>query len=92
MNLTDIVVSCFLAWLGAQLLKTFLDYFNNKKINLKKLYQTSGMPSSHSALVSALALSIFLTEGFTTLFIIGIVLAIIVVRDAISLRHKPLEV
>ncbi len=92
MSLTNIVISCFLAWLVAQLLKTLLDYLKTKKVHIQKLYQTGGMPSSHSSLVSALAFSIYLTEGFTALFIVSVVMAVIVMRDAISLRHKPLEV
>ena len=48
---------------------------------------TGGMPSQHSALVIALALIIYLNEGFSTLFFVSAVLAGVVIRDALGVRR-----
>ena len=49
---------------------------------------SGGFPSSHSAMVSALALSVGFRERFSsTLFAITIVLAIIVIYDAANVRY-----
>ncbi|PIT90668.1 MAG: acid phosphatase [Candidatus Komeilibacteria bacterium CG10_big_fil_rev_8_21_14_0_10_41_13] len=46
-----------------------------------------GMPSSHSALVTSLATVIYMTEGLSTAFAVSLVLAVLVIRDAIGLRN-----
>lgn len=58
---------------------------------LADLVVTGGMPSSHSALVSSLALSVYLGEGFSPLFFVAIVLALIVLRDALGVRRTAGE-
>ncbi len=52
------------------------------------LVVTGGMPSTHSALVSALALITYLTEGFSALFFVTLVIAAIVLRDALGVRRS----
>ncbi len=70
----------------AQIIKFFISA-NKLKPNLKNLTAYSGMPSSHSAAVVSLALTVGLYEGFNSaLFAISLILAIIVVRDALGIR------
>ncbi|MDP2586722.1 MAG: divergent PAP2 family protein [Candidatus Komeilibacteria bacterium] len=45
-----------------------------------------GMPSSHAALVTSLATIIYLNQGLSATFGLAVVLAIIVMRDAIGFR------
>ena len=47
-----------------------------------------GMPSSHSACVSALTISIYLLEGVSNLFILSIAFAFVVITDAVYARHE----
>lgn len=47
-----------------------------------------GMPSSHSACVSALAVSIYLMEGVSNLFIFSSAFAFVVIIDAVYARHE----
>ena len=54
--------SAILSALLAQLLKPIIYYFKTKKWNLHLVIDSGGMPSSHTALVSALALSVGLQE------------------------------
>ncbi|MCL2705220.1 MAG: divergent PAP2 family protein [Spirochaetaceae bacterium] len=53
------------------------------------LWKTGGMPSSHSALVTALATSIGFKEGFdSSLFIVACAYSLLVIRDAVGVRRS----
>ncbi len=74
--------------LTAQLLKLFIELAQFRKIRFKVLFETGGMPSSHSALVSALAVGIGRTQGWDTpQFAIATVFAFIVMYDAAGIRR-----
>jgi acid phosphatase family membrane protein YuiD len=76
-----------LCWLSAQLLKVFIDFLTNKKINMSRLHGAGGMPSSHSALVCGVALCAFTTYGYQSpVFALAMVLAVIVMYDATGVR------
>ena len=47
----------FLSWFSVQLIKFITDIIKNKKINLKVLVASGGMPSSHTALVVSMAIA-----------------------------------
>ena len=83
----EILLLPLTAGLFAQLIK-FLIRSNNKKLEFKNLLAYSGMPSGHSAIVISLATIIGLKEGINSpLFAISIILAIIVIRDALGIRR-----
>jgi hypothetical protein len=46
------------------------------------------MPSSHSAAVSSLSFAIFFEQGLSALFVLSVVLALIVMRDAYGVRWQ----
>ena len=72
----------------AQLLKLFIELAQFRRIRFKVLFETGGMPSSHSALVSALAAGIGRTQGWDTpQFAIATVFAFIVMYDAAGIRR-----
>ena len=76
-----------IAGLLAQAIKFFIKS-NQKKASMANLFAYSGMPSAHSAIVICLALIIGLEEGWhSALFAISVILAIIVIRDAIGIRR-----
>jgi len=53
------------------------------------LWKTGGMPSSHSALVTALTTSIGFKEGFdSSLFIVICGYSLLVIRDAVGVRRS----
>jgi len=71
----------------AQIIKFFISA-NKLKFNFKNLLAYSGMPSSHSAAVIALATILGLSEGWQSpIFALSIIFAIVVIRDAIGLRR-----
>lgn len=52
------------------------------------LMETGGMPSSHSAVVSALAAAVFYTQGLSLIFWVVLVFAMIIIRDAFGVRKS----
>lgn len=80
-------------WLVAQLLKVFTGIFRIRKFSVTALlFGNGGMPSSHSASVTALALSCGLRYGFGSgFFAIAALFAIIVMGDAAGVRRETGE-
>ena len=77
-----------LACVSAQALKVLIEYFRTKSVNKTLLFSTGGMPSSHSALVVALATSIGTIEGLQSpLFAIAIISALVIMYDAAGVRR-----
>ncbi len=80
--------SAFLGWTLAQCIKMTTDLVRTGRLDLSYLVSTGGMPSAHSALVSALATSIGLTEGFgAPITIIAVSFAGITMFDAAGVRN-----
>ena len=78
----------FLPWLVAQISKPIVDYIRKRKLNMSLLTTAGGMPSSHSALVCALATAVGLKEGVaSTFFVIAFALAVVVMYDAAGVRR-----
>jgi len=77
------------AMMLAQLLKLLLNYALNKKWDWVLLIESGGMPSSHSAMVTAIAVSIGLWEGFdTAAFAAAFGLMVIVTYDSANVRWQ----
>lgn len=77
-----------IACLLAQLLKLFFDFVKNRQLNFHLLIEAGGMPSSHSALVTALATGIGQTVGWSsTEFALASIFAAIVMYDAAGVRR-----
>ncbi|XP_031501459.1 uncharacterized protein LOC116265062 [Nymphaea colorata] len=79
--------SAFLAFAVAQFLKVFTTWFKEKRWDSKRLLGSGGMPSSHSATVTALAVAIAFRDGAGgSLFALAVVLAAVVMYDASGVR------
>ena len=84
-----VLLSALTAWMIAQVLKVVIELIVTKRINWGLLFQAGGMPSSHSALVSATALSSGLVYGFSSaVFSVAAVLAMIVIYEATGVRRE----
>ena len=74
-------------WLVAQLTKMIICLVQSHRLDFRYLASTGGMPSAHSALVSALTTAIAMTEGLASpLFAISFVFAAVVMFDAQTVR------
>lgn len=83
------ILSCLGAWLFAQLIKTVLYAVQNKGLDLRRLFGDGGMPSGHTATVTALAAACGLTQGFdSAVFAVSAILTVVVCRDAVGVRRE----
>ncbi|CAJ2668019.1 unnamed protein product [Trifolium pratense] len=81
------LISAIIAFTVAQSIKFFTVWYKEKRWDPKQLLGSGGMPSSHSATVTALATAVGFHEGFGgPLFATALVLAIIVMYDATGVR------
>ena len=89
-NILDnrVLLVALVACVIAQLLKLIIEVIRNRKLDLRVLVTTGGMPSSHSALVTALATGVGQTIGWSSSeFALATVFAIIVMYDAAGVRQ-----
>lgn len=83
------LITAIAGWVLAGLLKIPVLYLINKKINWGIVVGTGGMPSSHSAFVTALAVGVGLFMGFDTAeFAIAFALMVVVTYDAAGVRRQ----
>ena len=83
------LIAGLIAWAVAQVIKLPLDYLRTHRWNWSLLLTTGGMPSSHSALVTATTLAIGLYYGFDhPTFALGVVITMVVTYDAAGVRQQ----
>lgn len=83
-----ILWTSLLAWILAQIAKIVINFLLEKKWDFDLLTSSGGFPSSHTAIVCALAIGIGKTDGWdTSLFAIAVALAVIVMYDAAGVRR-----
>jgi len=84
----ECLIALALANQVAQWAKVLRMSYKSRSFNLSMLFASGGMPSSHSATVTALATSVGLVSGFdSTMFAIGVCLSIVVMYDAAGVRQ-----
>lgn len=86
------LICALVAWIVAQILKTFFYFIFEKRFDIRRLFGAGGMPSGHSAAVVALSFSILKKYGIESpYFAISFILAIIVMHDAKGIRRSSGE-
>ena len=89
-----IFLSCVFSWLGAQFLKAAIKLIYGRIHSIGELievmvWRTGGMPSSHSALVTSLCVTIAFRHGLhSDLFIFSLCFFLVVIRDAFGVRRS----
>src|ERR1700738_2454333 len=77
-----------LAWAIAQVLKVGLTSVRERRLNLRVLAETGGMPSSHAAIVMGLTSAIGRLNGVTSApFAIALIFSVVVMYDAQGVRR-----
>ncbi len=85
----QVFVSAALGWLVAQVLKTLIHLILTKQFVVERMVGSGGMPSSHSATVCALATAAGIEYGGGSFeFAIAVMMAIIVMYDAMGVRRE----
>nr|MBE6545130.1 divergent PAP2 family protein [Oscillospiraceae bacterium] len=77
------------SWMIAQVLKVIINAIMTKQFSFDRLVGDGGMPSGHSATVTALAVMSGLSKGFGSVeFAIATIFAIVVMHDALGVRRE----
>ena len=80
--------AAFWSWTIAQGTKMLCALYKTRRLDLKYLVSTGGMPSAHSALASGMAISVGLLAGFDQpVTIVAFTLAMITMFDASTVRR-----
>jgi acid phosphatase family membrane protein YuiD len=88
LNVHIFVAAPIIAWAISQVIKTFFYLVSEKQVNVARLFDTGGMPSSHCAAVMALVTVLAYKTGMTNpLFAVALIFGAIVVYDATNLRR-----
>jgi uncharacterized protein len=84
-----VLIAGLIAWALAQVIKIPLYFLQTRRWNWALLLTTGGMPSSHSALMTAITLAIGLYYGFDhPTFALGVAVTMIVTYDAAGVRQQ----
>jgi len=84
-----VLIGALIAWSLAQGGKLPLEYIRSRRWNWSLLFSTGGMPSSHTALVTAIAHGTGMVSGFDSpAFALGVALAMVVIYDATGIRRQ----
>lgn len=88
----DVLWISILIMLLAQFLKPFTYYIKTRSFDWHHISETGDWPSSHSALISAVATGVGVEQGFDSApFAIAVVIAMIVTYDAAGVRRQAGE-
>lgn len=83
------ILACLTAWAAAQIVKAVIHTIVHKRFELHRLFGDGGMPSGHTATVTALATMCGITEGFdSAAFAVSAILTVVVCRDAVGVRRE----
>jgi acid phosphatase family membrane protein YuiD len=84
-----ILITGCIAWILSQFTKAIIYLIINKRFIWERLLGDGGMPSSHSATVTAVAVMTGLRCGWDSpVFAIATVLALVVMHDAMGVRQE----
>ncbi|KXL53055.1 divergent PAP2 family protein [Anaerotignum neopropionicum] len=80
--------AAIISWAIAQSSKIILVFITEKRFDATRIVGTGGMPSSHTALVMALAVSIGKYNGFDSpFFALALIFCFVVMYDAAGIRR-----
>jgi acid phosphatase family membrane protein YuiD len=84
-----ITVATFMAWLFAQILKVPIEALQTRKWDWSLVFDPGHMPSTHSAVMTAVTTSIGLTQGWgSPIFLLALCISGIVIYDAAGVRRQ----
>jgi acid phosphatase family membrane protein YuiD len=73
----------------AQFMKVLIAFYRTRKFRLERVFDTGGMPSSHTSLVTTLTIGVGLESGVSSaVFSIALIFSLYVVFEATGLRQE----
>jgi acid phosphatase family membrane protein YuiD len=87
--INKIAISALLSGLLAQVVKILIDLIKTKRMHILKFFDTGGMPSSHTALVTTLTIGVGLKSGIdSSLFSVVLIFSLYFILEATGLRQE----
>ncbi len=87
--LHPVAIIALIAGLSAQLLKVVIELVRTGRLNLLRFFDNGGMPSSHTALVTALTIGVGRYQGISSpLFAVSFLFSLYFVFEATGLRQE----
>jgi acid phosphatase family membrane protein YuiD len=84
-----IAIAALIAGLSAQLLKVLIELIRTGRLNLVRFFDNGGMPSSHTALVTALTIGVGRDAGVgSPLFAVTLLFSLYFIFEAAGLRME----
>jgi hypothetical protein len=80
------VLSIIITWSFVYIFKVIFILIKEGRLNKEMLVMNGGMPSGHTALSGSLTMALLLETGFSPYFLIGVVMTILVIYDAVNVR------
>ena len=85
---TSIFWSAVCGWTAASVIKMLFNLRKTGRVDFQYMASLGGMPSAHSAMVSALAAAVGFHQGFgSTVFVVTLAFAAVVMFDASTVRR-----
>ncbi len=92
LTFNEILTVSLLSWFVAQVLKTIINFVLLGRFQLERMWGDGGMPSAHSATVTAMVIATARSEGINSaIFAVAAVVAIITMHDAMGVRRETGE-
>jgi len=86
--LNKIFLAGICAWFTAQIIKFLVEAIETKRFSSKILFAPGGMPSSHTASMTAVTAMIYFFEGVSNLFVLSLAITVVIMYDSITLRKQ----
>lgn len=83
-----IILSVFFAYLVSAIGKCITSAKKGKGIDFSSFYRSGGMPSMHTAMGTALWVSIFFTEGYAPITIATFVMLLYVIHESLIAKRE----
>jgi acid phosphatase family membrane protein YuiD len=87
--LHTIGIASLASGLLAQFMKVLIAFYRTRKFRLERVFDTGGMPSSHTSLVTTLTIGVGVDSGVSSaVFSIALIFSLYVVFEATGLRQE----
>jgi hypothetical protein len=84
-----VAIAAIIAGLAAQVLKVVVELVRTRRLNLLRFFDNGGMPSSHTAMVTALTIGVARDAGFgSSIFAVTFLFSLYFVFEAAGLRAE----
>lgn len=88
-RMSKIAIASLLSGLIAQAMKVFIEFVRTGKLHLPTFFNTGGMPSSHTSLVTTLTIGVGLESGIgSSVFSVTLIFSLYFIFEATGLRQE----